>query len=230
MNNIDSLLKRVRCSIHHGEPNYLSIDPKSFQVICTLCAKEGLKSKKKNLIIVDPELINVEESSFQKIPMPENEDSNHFCYKHKTEPSLFYCEECSQFICKTCFATEHRNHSSSTFDLISDVIKEKVNKLYEDLENLSKALEDNSAELEEKNKYFEDKKLNFKQNLDVVNQHITQALEDKATEYNNLIETFLNGVDKEVESHLNKLEIRIINIMKNLMRKRTKQLLNQIEK
>ena len=208
MNNIDSLLKRVRCSIHHGEPNYLSIDPKSFQVICTLCAKEGLKSKKKNLIIVDPELSNAEESSSQKIPMPENEDSNHFCYKHKTEPSLFYCEECSQFICKTCFATEHRNHSSSTFDLISDVIKEKVNKLYEDLENLSKALEDNSAELEEKNKYFEDKKLNFKQNLDVVNQHITQALEDKATEYNNQIETFFNGVDKEVESNLNKLEIK----------------------
>ena len=89
MNNTDSLLKRVRCSIHHGqEPNYLSIDPKTFQVICTLCAKEGLKAKKKNLIIADPDLHNTEEMSEQtNIPMPENEDSNHFCYKHKTEPS-----------------------------------------------------------------------------------------------------------------------------------------------
>ena len=210
MNNTDSLLKRVRCSIHHGqEPNYLSIDPKTFQVICTLCAKEGLKAKKKNLIIVDPNLSNVEESKIEKkIALPENEESNHFCFKHKTEPSLFYCEECSQFICKTCFATEHRNHSSSTFDLIADVIKEKVNKLYEDLENLNKALEDNNAALEEKNKYFEDKKQNFKSNLESVNQHITKALEDKAVEYNNQIESFFNGVDKEVESNLNKLELK----------------------
>ena len=210
MNNTDSLLKRVRCSIHHGqEPNYLSIDPKTFQVICTLCAKEGLKSKKKNLIIVDPNLSSVEENlNEQKIVLPENEESNHFCYKHKNEPSLFYCEECSQFICKTCFATDHRNHSSSTFDLIADVIKEKVNKLYEDLENLNKALEDNNAALEEKNKYIEDKKLNFKSNLDSVNQHITKALEDKAIEYNNQIESFFNGVDKEVESNLNKLELK----------------------
>ena len=112
------------------------------------------------------------------------------------------------FICKTCFATEHRNHSSSTFDLISDDIKDTVNKLYEELENLNKALEDNNAALELKNKYFENKKENFKSNLENVNQHITKALEDKTQEYNHQIETFFNGVDKEVESNLNKLEIK----------------------
>ena len=210
MNNTDSLLKRVRCSIHHGDqPNYLSIDPKTFQIICTLCAKEGLKSKKKNLIIVDPELRNAEEMKEKKnIIMPDEEESNRFCFKHKNEPSLFYCEECAHFICKTCFATEHRNHSSSTFDLISDDIKERIYKLYEELENLNKALEDNNAVLEVKNKYFEDKKEKFKSNLENVNQHITKALKDKTQEYNHQIETFFNGVDKEVESNLNKLEIK----------------------
>jgi hypothetical protein len=229
MFNSDSLLKRVRCSIHHGEqPNYLSIDPKTFQVICSLCAKEGLKSKKKNLIIVDPDLSNTEELNDEKnITMPEEEDSNHFCFKHKTEPSLFYCEECSQFICKTCFATEHRGHSSSTFDLISEVIKEKVNKLYEDLESLNKALEESNDALEEKNKYFEDKKQNFKNNLENVNQHITKALEDKATEYNNQIESFFNGVDKEVESNLNKLEIK--RKTANKMYEEFKKMQNDIE-
>jgi len=229
MNNSDSLLKRVRCSIHHGQqPNYLTIDPKTFQVICSLCGKEGLKSKKKNLIIVDPNLRDAEEKIDDKnIPIPEDEETNHFCFKHKNEPSLFYCEECSQFICKTCFATDHRNHSSSTFDLIADVIKEKVNKLYEDLENLNKALEDNNAALEEKNKYFEDKKLNFKTNLESVNQHITKALEDKASEYNNQIETFFNGVDKEVELNLNKLEIK--RKTANKMYEEFKKMQNEIE-
>ena len=210
MNKPDSILKRVRCSIHHGEqPNYLSIDPKTFQVVCSLCAKEGLKTSKKNLIIVDPEVSNAEESKeANDVMMPEEEMSNHFCFKHNTEPSLFYCEECSQFICKTCFATEHRNHSSSTFDLISEVIKEKVNKLYESLENLNKALEDNNKSLEEKNKYFEDKKQNFKTSLETVNQHISEALQEKEVEFNNQIESFFNGVDKEVEINLNKLEIK----------------------
>ena len=207
MNFNDSILKRVQCSIHHGEKqNYLSIDPKTFQIICTLCEKEGLKSKKKNLIIVAPELSNVEESNINN--NKENEQSNHFCYKHQTEPSLFYCEECAQFICKTCFATEHRNHSSSTFDLISDVIKEKINKLHEDLENLNTTLEKNKNSLEKKSEYFGNKKKTFQQNLDTVNQHISNALNEKSAEYETQIESFFNGVDKEVELNLTKIEIK----------------------
>ena len=207
MNFNDSILKRVQCSIHHGEKqNYLSIDPKTFQIICTLCEKEGLKSKKKNLIIVAPELSNVEESNINN--NQENEQSNHLCYKHQTEPSLFYCEECAQFICKTCFATEHRNHSSSTFDLISDVIKEKINKLHEDLENLNTTLEKNKNSLEKKSEYFDNKKKTFQQNLDTVNQHISNALNEKSAEYETQIESFFNGVDKEVELNLTKIEIK----------------------
>ena len=211
MNISDSMLKRVRCSIHHGEKeNYLSIDPKTFQIICTLCEKEGLKSKKKNLIIVDPELSNAEEISSNKNidNSQENEESNHFCYKHTNERSLFYCEECAQFICKTCFATEHRNHSSSTFDLISDVIKEKINKLYEDLENLNTTLEENKNSLEQKTQYFETKKKLFQQNLDTVNQNISKSLNEKSAEYSSQIESFFNGVDKEVELNLTKIEIK----------------------
>ena len=209
MNINDSLLKRIRCSIHHGQTkDYLSIDPKSFQIICTLCEKEGIKSKKKNLILIDPELSNAEESLKEDDlnNLKEKEDSNHFCYLHPTEPSLFYCEECAKFICKSCFATEHRNHSSSTFDLISDVIKEKINKLYSELEELNSSLEENKASLEEKNKYFEDKKKSFNQNLESVNQHISNALNDKSAEYKSQIESFFNGVDKEVEFNLTKLE------------------------
>ena len=69
-------------------------------------------------------------------------------------------------------------------------------------------MEENNAPLALQNKYIEDKKENFKSNLENVNQHITKALEDKAHEYNHQIETFFNGVDKEVESNLNKLEIK----------------------
>ena len=34
---MNGLLDKVRCSVHHGKrPNYLSIDKKTFQVVCTL--------------------------------------------------------------------------------------------------------------------------------------------------------------------------------------------------
>ena len=204
---MDPIFKRVRCSVHHGQKEkYLSIDPKTFQIICSLCAKENLKTKNRNLIFVDQEIINHEEFKEQKGSQPINEESNHFCYLHETEPALFYCEQCSQFLCKTCFATEHRNHSSSTFNLIADVIKTKVNTLNNDLENLNKNLEENEGELEKKNKYFEYTKNNFKSNLETVNKKINDALSDKVKEYGSEIETFFNGIDKEVESNLQILE------------------------
>ena len=204
---MDSLFKRVRCSVHQGQKeNYLSIDPKTFQIICTLCAKENIKPKNKNLFFVDEEIIDQEESKDFKGHQQINDESNHSCYLHEAEPAIFYCEQCAQFLCKTCFATEHRNHSSSTYELIADVIKTKVNNLYSDLENLSKSLEENEEELEKKNKYFEDTKKDFKSNLESVNKKINDALDNKVKEYDSEIQSFFNGVDKEVESNLQKLE------------------------
>lgn len=205
---MDPLFKRVRCSVHHGtQKDYLSIDPKTFQIKCTLCEKENQKTKNRNLIFIDQEILNQEEFDNQlKGVQPVNDVSNHFCYKHDTEPSLFYCEECAQFLCKTCFATEHRNHSSSTFDLIAEVIKEKVNTLYNNLETLNNNLDNNYKALEEKNKYFEETKNNFETNLATVNKKINDALENKVKDYDAQIQNFFNGVDKEVDSNLEKLE------------------------
>ena len=126
MDEFDSLFSRIRCSIHHGmKSNYLTLDKKTFQVLCSLCLEEGVTPKRKNLIIVDPNVASLDSL------IKDEEENAHHCYKHNDEVSLFYCEECGQFICKTCFATEHRNHSSSTFELIVNKIKNKNNKLVE---------------------------------------------------------------------------------------------------
>ena len=61
MNDLDSLFSRVRCTVHHGiKPNYLTIDKKTFQINCSLCLEENVQPKRKNLIIVDPNLVNIE--------------------------------------------------------------------------------------------------------------------------------------------------------------------------
>ena len=120
---MNGLLDKVRCSVHHGKrPNYLSIDKKTFQVVCTLCLEEGVTPKRKNLVMLD---------------QSEKEEDWRHCATHDTEEALFYCEDCAMFICKTCFATIHRNHSCSTPELIVNTIKDNLTKLYNQLNDLN---------------------------------------------------------------------------------------------
>ena len=200
MNDLDSLFSRVRCTVHHGiKPNYLTIDKKTFQINCTLCLEENVQPKRKNLIIVDPNLVNMENNLTE-------DETNHTCYLHPKEKALFYCEQCGQFLCKTCFATEHRNHSSSTFDLIIDTIKTKVNDLYDQLQNLNNEIDDNIEPVKNINNFYEEEKKNFQIKLEQINNNINKTLNDKLNDYNNQIENFFNGVDNEVELNVQKLK------------------------
>ena len=178
MDGFDSLFSRIRCSIHHGmKSNYLTLDKKTFQVLCSLCLEEGVTPKRKNLIIVDPNVASLDSL------IKDEEENAHHCYKHNDEVSLFYCEDCAQFICKTCFATEHRNHSSSTFDLIVNEIKNKNIKLVENLNELNKKIDESQDTIENLNKFYITEKENFKNNLDKVQNNLNKALDDKANEY-----------------------------------------------
>ena len=201
MDGFDSLFSRIRCSIHHGmKSNYLTLDKKTFQVLCSLCLEEGVTPKRKNLIIVDPNVASLDSL------IKDEEENAHHCYKHNDEVSLFYCEECGQFICKTCFATEHRNHSSSTFDLIVNEIKNKNIKLVENLNELNKKIDESQDTIENLNKFYISEKENFKNNLNKVQNNLNKVLDDKANEYKEQIESFFNGVDNEVELNVQKLE------------------------
>ena len=200
MNDLDSLFSRVRCTVHHGvKQNYLTIDKKTFQINCSLCLEENVQPKRKNLIIVDPNLVNMENNNIE-------DETNHTCYLHTDEKALFYCEECGQFLCKTCFATEHRNHSSSTFDLIIDTIKTKVNELYDQLQNLNNEIDENTEPVTNINNFYIEEKNNFQNKLNQINNNINKVLNDKLKDYNNQIENFFNGVDNEVELSLQKLK------------------------
>ena len=200
MNDLDSLFSRVRCTVHHGiKPNYLTIDKKTFQINCSLCLEENVQPKRKNLIIVDPNLVNIENNLTE-------DETNHTCYLHENEKALFYCEECGQFLCKTCFATEHRNHSSSTFDLIIDAIKTKVNNLYDQLQNLNNEIDNNIEPVKNINNFYIEEKKNFQIKLEQINNNINKTLNDKLNDYNNQIENFFNGVDNEVELNVQKLK------------------------
>lgn len=189
---MNGLLDKIKCSVHHGKkPNYLSIDKKTFQVVCTMCVEEGVSPKRKNLIMLD---------------QPEKSEDWRQCGEHDTEEALFYCEDCAQFICKTCFATVHRNHSCSTPDLIVDTIKDNIIKLQNQLLDLKTKIEQSNDDVQNMNNFYNNQKAAFKASLDGIKARIAKALNDKEEEYSNEIESFFNGVDHEVELSVQKLD------------------------
>ena len=183
------LLNTVKCSIHHGEKeNYIDIEKTTFQLYCTICKTQGISPPHKNLIFYSPS--------------PEGK----ICYKHETDLALFYCEDCAQFICKTCFAKDHRFHSCSTPELIIDSIQKNIQSIYTQLLDLKTQIDKSGESVDKMNTYYNNKKLSFQANLDGVNNRITKALNDKALEFSNEIESFFNGVDQEVETSVQKLD------------------------
>lgn len=137
-----------------------------------------------------------------------NEDSPPYktCYKHAQEEAMFYCDDCSEFICKTCFATDHRNHSSSTYDLTVKTIKENLKKTLGELNAMKKTVDENLQSIQELNGYFVGQKNTFKSNLKEINDRIYNNLNFKAKEFSEEIEKIFNGIDFEVENSTQRLE------------------------
>ncbi len=129
-----------------------------------------------------------------------------FCYKHKNEDAFFYCDDCSEFICKTCFATEHRSHDSSTYDLSVKNIRENLQKTFSDLNSLKKNVDDNLQSVQDINNYFSTHKSNFKNTLKDINDRIAYNLNKKSKEFSEEIESIFNGLDFEVSNSSQRLE------------------------
>ena len=109
-----SSIKLVKCKIHNKE--YLKLIQNNFEVVCEKCIEEGNESQL--------EIINRTESE-------EEEENNYNCYIHQESKGSFYCDECKKFICKMCFAEEHRTHKCHLPEII---IKEFVKNVQESID------------------------------------------------------------------------------------------------
>ena len=93
----------VNCRIH-GK-THLNIDKDKFKVYCRACKDKGEHTK--NLEICQLE----EEEEFG--------DDEIECDNHPSSKGKFYCDDCRIFICKVCFANDHRSHNSNLLAEIS---------------------------------------------------------------------------------------------------------------
>ena len=213
---MSKLTNEINC-IEHGETG-IELNEKTFQVFCFHCELEG-KSGSEKLRLASPSISenakkaaseqkNKKEKETQNIQNSNRDsDKSHFCFKHTSEEALFYCDDCSEFICKTCFASEHRNHSSSTPELMEKLIKSNVDKLISELENLKLSVDANIKKVSELDSFFINQKTEVTNSLKNMNDEIMKNMNLKATELANEIENIFNGVDSEVENSSQRLLI-----------------------
>jgi hypothetical protein len=183
------LLDNIYCNLH-GKKS-ISVNSISYQLFCKSCVvlnsdDNGTKNLKVFNSDSDISVIN--------------------CYKHHSEEAIFFCDDCSEFICKNCFATDHRQHSSSTPELMVKIIKDNLISNVTQLNQLKKNVEDCIQSMQELNNYFNNNKNNFKNFMKDVNDKISKNLEAKSKEFTEEIENIFNGIDFEVENSTQRLE------------------------
>jgi len=189
---MDKLLDQIFCKVH-GKA-YLELNSKTYQISCKMCISE---SKIDN----DPGISNLEIRN-------SNEESKEevFCFKHKADEALYFCSDCREFICKTCFPTDHRSHNCSTPELIVPIVKTNLSKLLKELSTLKKSVEENMTEITDLNNFFVNTKSDFQKNLNDINNRFLESLKLKTNEFNSQIENIFKGIDSEVDNSTQRLE------------------------
>lgn len=117
----NSLLDKVECKIHGKEKiAFLLQNGKPTTVICLICKSNNQ--------------LKIEENEVSNMNVDEVENNinrnynNVYCYKHFSAESNFYCIECSEFICRDCITSIHREHNSSILEVCKEDIIKRINK------------------------------------------------------------------------------------------------------
>jgi hypothetical protein len=106
----------INCKVH-GK-SFIGVDTAKFSLVCHQCQQEGRKG-------------NFLEYQAETPEEEEDEDNDYKCNDHPDVPGIFYCDDCKYFLCKLCFANNHRTHYSNIPSLLGEEFKTKIKDLIE---------------------------------------------------------------------------------------------------
>ena len=173
-----SSIKLVKCKNHKKE--YLKLVPNNFEVVCEKCIEEGNESQL--------EIINNHES----------EENIFNCYKHKESKGSFFCNDCNKFICKMCFAEEHRPHACHLPEIIIKEFKKNIQESIDYSNELNPILDDSIKDI----KLIYDKLKQQKIDIMKIPQNTLKIISsNNSNQINILLDksyTKFQGIDNEV--------------------------------
>ena len=127
-----------------------------------------------------------------------------YCLKHPDQPLFYYCLNCDQAYCRTCFVffgeekDKHNNHSIIEYEKYKLINISKIKKL-------SNSLDDKFEELEAYIKRCEALKKCYEFERKIVQDHVKQLLEDFNLKIDENIK-ILENIIKNYKFYLNQIE------------------------
>ena len=183
-----SSINSVSCKSHNK--HFLKFDQNTFEIVCQKCLEEGNKSQL--------EITNTNNST---VSMEEIIDSEFNCYIHNDIKGSFYCDECKEFVCKMCFAEEHRNHKCHLPEVIKKEFIEQLDQSINLSSELAPVFNENIIDI--KNIYQNMKKQ--KDDIEKIPQNVIKIIFNcNETQVNLMQEKIKNqmmGIDSEINDN-----------------------------
>lgn len=184
----------VNCKLHKKE--FLVVDTLKFKVHCAKCLEKGEKNI--NLEIVTS--TELEDSS------SESEEDTVECYAHPNSKGIFYCDDCQEYLCKLCFANEHRTHNSN---LPSDIARNYLLKLKGIMENISQIkpkIEESLKSITEIDKKIKSIRETSVGRMKELVSKISAIIKTKSDDFIHQFYATFEGMDIEVDNVVKRLE------------------------
>ena len=182
-----SSINSVYCKYHNKA--YLKLDQNNFEIVCEKCLEEGNKSQ----LDIDT---NISSENLENIY-----DSEFNCYKHNEIKGSFYCDECKEFICKMCFAEEHRKHKCHLPEVIKKEFIEQLDEFLNSSSELTPVFNENIIDIK---RIYENMKKQ-KDDIEKIPQNVIKIIFNSNETQVNLMKEKISkkmlGIDSEIKDN-----------------------------
>ena len=186
-----SPLNFVSCRNH--DRAFLKFDQNTFEIVCEKCLEEGNKSQL--------EINNIINNNNTSQSLGDTYDTEFNCYVHNDTKGSFYCDECKEFICKMCFAEEHRQHKCHLPEVIKKEFIEQIDESINSSSELAPVFNENIIDI--KNIYENMKRQ--KDDIEKIPQNVIKIIFNNNETQMNLMNEKINskmlGIDKEINDN-----------------------------
>ena len=174
----------------HGQ-NYLGVETGKFKLICKKCKELKIASE---LELID------------NIDLTNELQDEIFCDNHVDTKSTFFCNDCNLFLCKSCYADEHRKHNCNLPNYLAIKFKEEINSNINELSNIKPGLENSLEEFSKMNEKIKIIRDNSLKNIKEVNNKIASICKNKFDNINKEVDKMFLGLDVECENIITRLQ------------------------
>ena len=186
-----SPINSVNCKLH--QKSFLKIEQNTFEVICEKCIEEGNKSQ----LEINPETNNLLQNN--KNIIKEDEFN---CYKHEDKKGSFYCDECKEFICKFCFADEHRKHKCHLPEMIKKELIENIQESINFSSELTPIFNESVIDIKKIHDNLKKQKDDIEKNPQNAIKIITVNNENQVNKMKEKIKNIMMGIDINIHDNL----------------------------